>query len=134
MKEKIATALGATIIALVLISLAIYLSYTSTIGIIEITSIAIIAVIIAFAIYIIWDRARNVSKGLPVADERLKNINYKAGYYGFIAAIWSAVFGPLLTDIIFGQELEGHLVTALVVIAAGLVFAMSYLYLAWKGH
>jgi hypothetical protein len=134
MKEKIMIALASTVTGLVLISLTAYFSFTRTIGIVEVTSIAIISIIVAFAIYIIWDRARNVSKGLPVQDERLKNISYKAGYYGFIAAIWSAVFAPVFTDIIFGQELEGHLVTAVVVIVAGVVFAISYFYLAWKGN
>ncbi len=43
----------------------------------------------------------SVSKGLPAKDERLEKINYKGGYYGFIAAIWSAVGGPLLVDVLF---------------------------------
>jgi len=71
---------------------------------------------------------------LPASDERLKNVSYRAGYYGFIAAIWSAVFAPVLADTLLGHELEGHLVTAVVVIVSGFVFAVSYLYLAQKGH
>ena len=62
-----------------------------------------------------------------------KKINWRAGYYGFIAAIWSAVFGPLMIDILFGYELEGSRVTALVVLVAGITFAASYLYLRRRG-
>ncbi len=61
-------------------------------------------------------------------------INYKAGFYGFIAAIWSAVFGPLFIEILFDYELEGSRVTAVVVLVSGFVFAASYLYMNRKGN
>jgi hypothetical protein len=133
-KEKISIALGFLVVALVLISLTAYLAFAGTIWYGEIAAFALVIVIVAFATYVIWDRARCASKGLPAADERLKVVNYKAGYYGFIAAIWSAVFAPMLTDILFGQELEGHLVTAIVVVVSGFVFAATYLYLSRKGN
>lgn len=134
MKDRIVIAVGLLITVLVIVSLAAYLMFVGTIGYAELSPVAIITVLVAFSIYILWDRARNVSKGLPAKDERLERINYKAGYYGFIAAIWSAVGGPLLVDILFDRELEGHLVTAVVVIVSGFVFAISYLYLARKGN
>jgi hypothetical protein len=84
--------------------------------------------------YIVWDRLKNVQKGLPAKDERLTNISYKAGYYAFIAAIWSAVFSPLLADFILKRELNGGDVTAIVVLISGFVFVVSYLYLYRKGN
>ena len=134
MKEKRGIALGFSLVILVLISLIAYIISAGTIGYGEIAPGAIVVVLVAFAAYILWDRAKNISRGLPAKDERLENISYKAGYYGFIAAIWSAVFAPTLTDILFGYELEGHHVTAAVVIVAAFVFAASYLYLARKGN
>ena len=134
MKDKIVIALGLVIAVLVIVSLAAYLMFVGTIGYAELADAAIVTVLAAFSIYILWDRARNVSRGLPAKDERLDRINYKAGYYGFIAAIWSAVGGPLLADVLFNRELEGHLVTSVVVIVSGFVFAISYLYLARKGN
>ncbi|MBI2937725.1 MAG: hypothetical protein HYY22_05910 [Thaumarchaeota archaeon] len=133
MKDRIVVVLGLSLVVLVLISMIAYITFAGTIGYGEIASVAIVAILVSFATYIMWDRARNISKGLPAADERLKNINYKAGYYGFIAAILSAVLAPALADVLFGYELEGHLVTVSVVIAAGFAFAASYLYLARKG-
>lgn len=133
MKDRIVVALGLSLVVLVLISTIAYITFAGTIGYGEIASVAIVAILVSFATYIMWDRARNISKGLPAADERLKNINYKAGYYGFIAAILSAVLAPALADILLDYELEGHLVTAAVVISAGFAFAASYLYLARKG-
>jgi uncharacterized membrane protein YqhA len=133
MKDKIGIALVLLITILVSISFAVYITFAGTIGYVELASVAMVIILVAFSAYIIWDRARNISKGLPARDERLEKINYKAGYYGFIAAIWSAVGVPLLSDILFGHELEGSLVTAAVVIISGFAFAASYLYLARKG-
>ena len=133
MKDKMVIAFGLLVAVLVIISLVAYIVSVSAIGFGEIATSAVVVVLVAFATYILWERAKSVSRGLPAKDERLENINHKAGYYGFIAAIWSAVGAPLLTDILFRHELEGHLVTAAVVIVSGFVFAASYLYLAWKG-
>jgi hypothetical protein len=83
--------------------------------------------------YIIWDKIKNVQKGLPAKDERIISINYKAGYYGFIAAIWSVVLIPTIIDIIFGYELDGGDISAIVVLISGFVFVVSYLYLYRKG-
>ena len=134
MREKIKIALGASLVIAVIITLLIYPASPSITGYGEIITVAIATIIIVFAIYIIWDHARNVSKGLPVKDERLENINYKAGYYGFIAAIWTVIGAPSFSNIFFDHELEGHIITILVVIISGVVFAASYLYLMRKGN
>jgi hypothetical protein len=134
MKDRIGIAIGLLIAALVIISLTAYITFAGTIGYGELAATAVVIILVVFSAYILWDRARSVSKGLPAKDERLVNINYKAGYYGFIAAIWSAVGAPLAADVFFGHELEGSHVTAVVVIVSGFVFAISYLYLARKGN
>ena len=79
------------------------------------------------------DYLKNIRKGLPVKDERLKLTEYKAGFYAFIAAIWSAVFAPLFFEIFFDYELPGSRVTAVVVLVSAFVFIASYLYMYWKG-
>ena len=134
MKDRIGIALGLLVTILVLISLVAYVAFAGTIEYTELAPAAIAMALVAFSAYIIWDRARNISRGLPVKDERLENINHKAGYYAFIAAIWGAVGAPLLSTILFGHELEGSQVAGVVVIASGLVFATAYLYLARKGN
>ncbi len=133
-QQKIEIMLGSLIAILVVASLIVWIALAGTIFYEEILSIAVVGLLVAFAAYVIWDRARNTSRGLPAKDERLVNISHKAGYYGFIAAIWTAVLASPIADILFGRELEGHLVTAAVVIVAALVFAFSYLYMAWKGN
>jgi hypothetical protein len=134
MKDKIGIAIGLLIAVLVIISLTAYVMFAGTIGYGELAATAVVIILVVFSAYILWDRARSISKGLPAKDERLVNINYKAGYYGFIASIWSAVGAPLAADVLFGHELEGSHVTAVVVIVSGFVFAISYLYLARKGN
>ena len=133
MKDKIGILIGIGIAAAVIVTLSFFALNTGNLELNEISLIGIVLILVVFAIYILWDRIKNVRKGLPVQDERLKLTNYKAGYYGFIGAIWSAVFAPLAIDILFDYELPGHLVTAVVVLVSGFVFAASYLYMYWKG-
>ena len=121
------------IVAMVLLTLFFYLMGTGEIEFNQILLVGIVVILVVLAMYIIWDKIKNVQKGLPGKDERVISINYKAGYYGFIAAIWSAVLSPVIMDIIFGYELHGGDVTAIVVLVSGFVFVVSYLYLYWKG-
>jgi hypothetical protein len=134
MKDKKGIFVSILLVALVLLTLFFYLKNTSNIELNEILLVGIILILVVLAMYIIWDRLKNVQKGLPAKDERLININYKAGYYAFIAAIWSAIGGPLIADIILGRELQGGDVTAIVILISGFVFVVSYLYLARRGN
>ena len=133
MKDKIGIVLGIGIAAMVLVTLSLYVLNAGSIELKEISLIGVVLTIVALAVYVLWDRIKNVKKGLPAQDERLKLTSYKAGYYGFIAAIWSAVFAPLAIEILFDYELPGSLVTALVVLISGFVFVASYLYMYWRG-
>ena len=125
--------LSSLVVAGVILTLFFYLTGAGEIELNEIILVGIVLILIGLAMYIVWDRLKNVKKGLPAKDERLTNINYKAGYYAFIAAIWSAVFTPLFFDVSSTYELKGGDVTAIVVLASGFVFVVSYLYLSWKG-
>jgi len=134
MKEKLEIITGLILVIVVSITLLIY---ALNAGILDITKFGlfVIAILLVTAVlYILWDRVKNVRKGLPAKDERLININYKAGYYGFIAAMLSSVFGPLLSDIILRRELEGYHVTTIIVLVSGFMFIVSYLFLARKGN
>ncbi len=132
MKSKLLIALGFLVVALVLITTATYSLFSSTILYGEIASLIVIIILVVFALYILSDMRRNASKGLPIGDERTKNITYQAGYYAFIVAIWSAVFAPLFTAIIFDYEMPTDYVSGAVVLISGLVFALSYIYLSRK--
>jgi len=133
MKDTKGILIGIGIAAAVLVTLSFYVLNTGNLELNEISLIGIILILVAFALYILWDRIKNVKKGLPAQDERLKLTNYKASSYGFIASIWSAVFAPLVSGIFFDYELPGEFVTAVVVLCGGLTFMISYLYLSWKG-
>ncbi len=133
MKDKIGIILGIGIAVAVLTTIYFYLKSAGNIDLSEILFIGIVLILVASAFYILWDRIKNIKKGLPAQDERLKITNYKACYYGFIASIWSAVGAPLISGIIFDHELSGHHVTAVVVLCGGIAFMISYIYLAWKG-
>ena len=134
MKDKIGIVLGIGVVAAVIVTLSFYVLNVGNLGLDEIFPIGIVLILVISTLYILWDRIKNINKGLPAQDERLKITNYKACYYGFIASIWSAVGAPLISGILFDYELPGHLVTAVVVLCGGLTFMVSYLYLAYKGN
>ena len=133
MKDKLGIIIGAGITVLVVFTLYIYLIAKDSVELFDIITIPIILIILLSSTYVIWDRVKNVRKGLPVADERLKLVSYKAGYYAFIAAIWSAIGSNMTSIILYDQDLRGGLVVAAVVLVSGIVFMFSYLYLSRKG-
>ncbi len=133
MKDKKGIVLSILVAAGVLLTLFFYLRGAGEIELNEIVLVGIVLILVVLAMYIVWDRIKNVQKGLPAKDERVLSISYKAGYYGFIAAIWSAVFAPLFFDVSSGYELDAGDISAIVVLVSGFVFVVSYLYLYRKG-
>jgi len=133
MKDKKSIVLSILVAAGVLLTLFFYLRGAGEIELNEIVLVGIVLILVVLAMYIVWDRIKNVQKGLPAKDERVLSISYKAGYYGFIAAIWSAVFAPLFFDVSSGYELDAGDISAIVVLVSGFVFVVSYLYLYRKG-
>ncbi len=134
MKDKLGVIAGIGIAATVIVTLYFYIINAGNLELNEILPIIIVLILILSTMYILWDRIKNIRKGLPAQDERLKLTNYKACYYGFIASIWSAVGAPLISGIFFDYELPGNYVTAIVVLCGGLAFIVSFFYLAWKGN
>ncbi len=134
MKDKITTILGVGIAVCVIFTLIIYLGAKESIEEFDLFSILIVLILVITSIYLVWDRVKNLKAGLPAQDERLKLAGYKAGYYGFIAAIWSSIISNLGYNILFDQELRGGLVTAAVVLVSGMVFMISFIYFSRKGN
>ena len=133
MKGKKEIIVATVVVAMVLLTLFFYLMGTGEIELNQIGLVGIAIILVGIAMYIIWDKIRNVQKGLPGKDERTISMSHKAGYYGFMAAIWSAVISPVIIDIIFGYEPDGGDVAAIVVLVSAFVFILSYLSLYWKG-
>ena len=132
--QKILIMLGIGITTLVVFTFAYYILGDPSIELFDLISIPIVLILVLTSSYVIYDRAKNIKKGLPAQDERLKLVGYKAGYCGFVAAIWSAVGSNMGSIILFDQELRGGLVTAAVVLVSGIVFMASYFYFSRKGE
>lgn len=133
MKDKMTAIVGIGIATLVIFTFAFYLMAKDTIELFDILTILIVSILVITSTYLVWDRVKNLKAGLPAQDERLKTAGYRAGYYGFISAIWTAVGSNFGYNIIFDAELRGGLVTAAVVLVSGMVFMFSYFYFARKG-
>lgn len=133
MKDKIKIVAGIGVIVVVIFTLLLYMISSDGREPSEYLLIVVPIIIILSASYMIGDRIKNMRSGLPQEDERSKSISYKAGYYGFIAAIWSAVGSNLASVMIYDEDLRGGLVVASVVLVSGLVFVIAYLVLMMKG-
>jgi LPXTG-motif cell wall-anchored protein len=59
---------------MVLLTLFFYQRGTGEIELNEILLVGIVLILLGLALYIIWDRIKNLQKGLPAKDERLINI------------------------------------------------------------
>ena len=129
MGDKRGLAAGIVVLACAIVSLAVYFLGTASaraLNVPEMLLFAPLALIIVFAGYVFWERGKAAKSGLPATDELAKKASYKAGYYAFIAAIWSSLAASLF-------ELPGHRVTAAVVLCSGITFVAAYVYLARKG-
>ena len=124
---------GLTVSALVISTLVLYLLNMGSIENIEMANIAIVLFLVVGAIYIIWDRAKNFRKGLPAEDEFMKKVNYKAGYYGFIAAIWGSLIIMWMEDMLIEWGLAFRHGPVLVMLLSAIVFVVSYIYLSKRG-
>jgi hypothetical protein len=133
MKDKIGLIIGLIVAIIFIITIGIYTINTGMFNGTKFALALIALILVAGVFYVLWDRAKNLRKGLPAKDERLIIINYKAGYYGFIAAMFSTVLSPVVYDILFGREPEGHHIVTIIVLVSGGVFIASYLYLSKKG-
>ena len=91
MKEKMTIVLGIGVTALVVFTFGYYILANPGIDLFDMLTIPIILIIVLTSTYLIYDKWKNIKAGLPTKDERLTNAAQKAGYFGFIAAIWSAV-------------------------------------------
>jgi hypothetical protein len=134
MKEKMTIALGIAITTLVVSTFSYYILTDSSTELFDLISIPVILILILTSSYIIYDKIKNIKAGLPTKDERLKQAAYKAGYYGFIAAIWGALLTNFGYNILYDEDLRGGLVVAAVVLISGIVFMVSYLYFSRKGN
>ncbi len=91
----------------------------------------ILALIILIGVLVLWKRLKDKKSGEPLADERTRKLNWKAGYYAMfmgqyfiLAYIWVTFVGREF----FGMpEIEA----GYPMIAALLVSSVSFLVLRW---
>ncbi len=126
---------GISISALVLVTILPYTIFSSP-GYPEAGLFLIVLVIVLLALYIIYVRASSIRKGMPAEDELSRKVNYKAGYYAFI----SAIFVPLALAFYVEEApamgwptLIARHALELDMLLVGMAFVISYILLSWRG-
>jgi hypothetical protein len=137
MKQKLVLLTGIGIVLAVAVTMMFYVSAMSSMNLQEYLMIFVIFIIVLAAAWLIKDRLGNMRKDLPVKDERQTGIAYRAGYYSWIASIWSAIgimwIGIFLEEELGYASLTANWVVAGVVLISALVFFGSYFYLNRRG-
>ncbi|MBU0530829.1 MAG: DUF2178 domain-containing protein [Nanoarchaeota archaeon] len=137
MKDKIGALLGVVIAVAAIVTMGFYAMGAAPLDVSEYLLIGIVLVLILGAAYIISKKVKSVKSGLPAEDELSKLINYKAGYYAFIVAIWSSIGVGWANEILvedygFAGLLPRH-VGVVILLITGLAFVISYLLLSRRG-
>lgn len=137
MKDKLGIVLGAGVAVLVVVGVIFYLLGSGSLQLSDILMVIVPIMLVFGAIFILWDRVKNIRAGLPTADERAKKLHWKAGAYSYYATIWIAV-GTMWYNIIFADnfglpELGAGQVVAVIVLLSAMLWFVFQFYFMRKG-
>lgn len=79
--------------------------------------------VFAFMIPLLRSGYANVTRGMPMKDERTRRIETKAAALAFYVSIY-----VLLAIGMFGNDLEVHTATGLAIFVSAVVFGLGYIY------
>jgi uncharacterized Tic20 family protein len=96
-----------------------------------IVSVGIATIIVLIGILVVWKVLKDRKSGYPFADERTQKINGKAAYYALLIGEYFII--ALLLMLILGREFFAmpELEAGYPLIAASLVFSLTFLALRW---
>jgi len=129
---------GIGVVLAVVFTMFFYAMNAGTLEIQEMAMIAIVFIIVLAALWLIKDKMGDIRKGLPTKDERERGLSQKAGYYAWMASIWSAI-GTMWIGIFLEEEfgfppIKANYVVAAVVLVSGLVFFLAYFWFRRRGE
>ena len=103
-----------------------------------IISIGILALLILIPTLVLWKMLKDKKAGLPLADERTRKLNWKAGYYAMfmgqyfiLAYLWVSFIGREFFDM---PEIEAGYPLIAAILVSSIFFLVLRWYLGRKGE
>jgi hypothetical protein len=116
MKEKLQIIVMTLVGVAVILGVIFYILGSQNIELSDLALIIIPFILVVATLALIWDKIKNIRRGLPSEDERAKKLHWKAGAYTYYSTIWIAV--GIMWYNIFAENLNLYVLTAIQVIAA----------------
>jgi hypothetical protein len=131
-------AVGFGVILAVLVTLALWMGNAGSFELGEIFVTAGVLAIAAAATYVVLKRRKDIKDGFSPDDELTKKAGWKAGYFAYIASVWTAVgmmwLNIFLTEAFGFPEFSTGQFVAAIVLIPGFVFLALALYFRGKGN
>lgn len=121
--------------AMVILGLGAYFLSAGSLDFSETMLFPIIIFIVFLAIYLMIKRTKAYKAGLPFEDELARKVQWKAGYYTFLATIYVALGTAWYADALeeAGTPLPARYAAYIIMLASVIVYFTFYLYLNRKG-
>jgi len=105
----------------------------------NIASLIVPVVLIVFMIFFIGRRYKDVSKGMPLEDERSKNIMNRVAAMSFYTSLYwllaISMFEPFFAKVLFSSEkLDASQTTGGAIAGMAIFFAIYWIYYNHKGN
>ena len=137
LKDKVSIGVMAGVVVLVAVTVFIFGAYAS-LGLEDYALFAAIVVILGLTVKVMWQRTRDVRKGIPPEDELSKRAGWKAGYHAYLSTVWVAVgmmwLNIFLTEMFGFPEMKTSYFVGAMILIPGIIFLALALRFRSKGN
>jgi len=138
-KRLIALAILTTTLLAGIVVLGYMMIIRSEVSTADLISMPVLLVLVVFIAFFIFRRYKDVSKGMPLEDERSKKVMNKAAAMSFFTTLYwllaLSLFQPFFAKLLFKAEyLDAEQTVGGAIFGMAILFAMYWFYYNRKGN